>query len=125
MGTLYDLFKPEQKVRFELDKGNWSEVFSYGVKIDMGTEFKLKNLYSTSFSLYSKLLCVLANGYSKDIKLSYFYDLAQKIYDWCGDDKIIFYDSESFNEIYWKDWMNSYDSYLSIFPYTGSRFVKD
>lgn len=123
MGIIYDLFKPEQKVRFELNKGNWFDVFSYG--IPMGTEFKLKNLYPTIFSLYSKLLCVEAPSYSKDIKLSFFYDLAKKIYDWCGDDKIIFYNSDSFNEIRKKDWMNNHDSYLSIFPYTGTRFIEE
>lgn len=120
MGMEYELFKPHKGERFELGKGMWSSVFPDG----KGKDFQIVDKYGSSCELYWALLAGVAFGFDFDTTLKFFFNLAERIYDWCGDDIIQFHDMESFNDLYWNIKYKSYDDHEKEFPYTGSRYTK-
>lgn len=115
MGIEYCLVKQNKKERYELGKPNWCHIFEK-------CQFYLPNYYSSVHWLYQKILSEIAHEFVKRITLQYFFNLAEDIYFWCGNDIIRFFDEPYFMEFYN---LSNETIAQEEFPYTGSRYMID
>ena len=91
------LAKPVKKELFELGSPLWNFVFP-----DFNTPFRFKEKFVTHGILYRRILKEIAEDFDLSIELRYFYDLAKKIKEWCGDDKVVLIEKANISDF--DDW---------------------
>lgn len=120
MGIEYELFKPDKNERYDLGKGMWSSVFP----VEKGIQkFLIRHFFRNSFDLYCALLEKVAYGFNENLTLSFFKELADDLFQWCGEDYIQFYDYDLFNDYYWVDKTKTASQIERLYPYTGCIYT--